>query len=207
MLKIAVYDMFGSVVGETGLSEEIFGIEPNQFAIHEVVVSHLANKRQGTKSALTRAEVSGGGRKPWRQKGTGNARQGSIRSPQWRHGGIVFAPKPRDFKHSVNKKVRRIAMKSVFSGKFSESQVTILDNISLNEYKTRTMCNVFKNLDVNKKALLVLPSIDNKVIKSSSNIPGIKTAQVNELNVYDILNHNKLIILQDAIKKIEEVYA
>ena len=192
MPKIAVLDMAGKEVGTAELPESIFGIEPNMSVMHDVVVNHLANMRQGTQSALTRSEVSGGGRKPWRQKGTGHARQGSIRAPQWRHGGIVFAPKPRSYKYVLNKKVRRLALKSAFSSKLLDSNIIV---------------NVLDAIGANTKSLIVLPKIEDKIIKSARNISGVKTCQVDGLNVYDILNAGKLVILKDAISKIEEVYA
>ncbi|MDO4476777.1 MAG: 50S ribosomal protein L4 [Clostridia bacterium] len=207
MPKVAVLDMTGKEVGTVELSDSIFGIEPNVSVMHDVVVNHLANKRQGTQSALTRAEVSGGGKKPWRQKGTGHARQGSIRSPQWRHGGIVFAPKPRDYSYVVNKKVKRLAMKSAFSSKVLDNGIIVLDSLEMPEYKTKSMVNVLDAIGANGKSLVVLPEIEDKIIKSSRNIPGVKTSQVNTLNVYDILNARKLVIVKSAISKIEEVYA
>lgn len=207
MPKVAVLDMTGKEVGTVELSDSIFGIEPNVSVMHDVVVNHLANKRQGTQSALTRAEVSGGGKKPWRQKGTGHARQGSIRSPQWRHGGIVFAPKPRDYSYVVNKKVKRLAMKSAFSSKVLDNGIIVLDSLEMPEYKTKSMVNVLNAIGANGKSLVVLPEIEDKIIKSSRNIPGVKTSQVNTLNVYDILNARKLVIVKSAISKIEEVYA
>lgn len=207
MPKVAVLDMTGKEVGTVELSDSIFGIEPNVSVMHDVVVNHLANKRQGTQSALTRAEVSGGGKKPWRQKGTGHARQGSIRSPQWRHGGIVFAPKPRDYSYVINKKVKRLAMKSAFSSKVLDNGIIVLDSLEMPEYKTKSMANVLNAIGANGKSLVVLPGIEDKIIKSSRNIPGVKTSQVNTLNVYDILNARKLVIVKSAISKIEEVYA
>ena len=207
MPSIAVLDIAGKEVGSIELPDSIFSITPNNSVMHDVVVNHLANMRQGTQSALTRSEVSGGGRKPWRQKGTGHARQGSIRAPQWRHGGIVFAPKPRDYSYSVNKKVRRLAMKSAFSSKMLSSDIVVLDSLQMKEYKTKTIANVLNAIGVEKKALIVLPELDDKIIKSARNLRGIKTSQVNTLNVYDILNANKLVILKDAVAKIEEVYA
>ena len=207
MPSIAVLDIAGKEVGSIELPDSIFSITPNNSVMHDVVVNHLANMRQGTQSALTRSEVSGGGRKPWRQKGTGHARQGSIRAPQWRHGGIVFAPKPRDYSYSVNKKVRRLAMKSAFSSKMLSSDIVVLDSLQMKEYKTKTVANVLSAIGVEKKALIVLPELDDKIIKSARNLKGIKTSQVNTLNVYDILNANKLVILKDAVAKIEEVYA
>lgn len=207
MPTLAVLDMSGKEVDKVDLSDNVFGIEPNTFVMHQMVVNYLANKRQGTQSALTRAEVSGGGKKPWRQKGTGRARQGSIRSPQWRHGGVVFAPKPRSYKFSVNKKVRRLAMKSAFSSKVIDNDLIVLNSIELEEFKTKTIVEMLKALGANKKALIVIPEVDKKIIYSARNIPGVKTAQVNTLNVYDMLNADKLIILKDTISKIEEVYA
>ena len=207
MPTVSVLDMTGKEVDKIELSETIFGIEPNKALMHQMVVNYLANQRQGTQSALTRSEVSGGGRKPWRQKGTGHARQGSIRAPQWRHGGVVFAPKPRSYRFSVNKKARRIALKSAFSCKALENEIIILDNITVDEFKTKTIVNMLSAIGVDRKALIVLPGVDRKVINSARNIPGIKTTQVNTLNVYDILNHDKLVIVRDAVNKIEEVYA
>ena len=207
MPSISVVDMEGKNVGTIELADSVFGIEPNAAVMHQMVVNYLAAQRQGTQSALTRSEVSGGGRKPWRQKGTGRARQGSTRAPQWTHGGIVFAPKPRDYRFTVNKKVRRLAMKSALSSKALESSIIVVDSIKLDEFKTRKMAAMLSAVGVDKKALVVLPEVDVKVIKSASNIPGVKTAQVNELNVYDILNADKLVIAKDAVSKIEEVYA
>ena len=182
-------------------------MEPNAVVMHEMVKNYLANQRQGTQSALTRSEVSGGGKKPWRQKGTGHARQGSTRAPQWTHGGIVFAPKPRSYRYTVNKKVRRLAMKSAFSSKVLDNDLIVLDDIQLDEFKTKTIANMLSALGADKKALIVLPEVNEKVIKSARNIPGVKTAQVNTLNVYDMLDANKLIVLKGAVSKIEEVYA
>ena len=199
--------MTGKKVGTVDLAESVFAVEPNEAVMHQMVVSYLANQRQGTQSALTRSEVSGGGKKPWRQKGTGRARQGSTRAPQWTHGGIVFAPKPRSYSFSVNKKVKRLAMKSALSAKAAESEIIVLDAIKLDEYKTKVIAEMLTAIGVDKKALIVLPEVDRKVIKSANNIKGVKTAQVNELNVYDILNADKLVIVKDAVSKIEEVYA
>ena len=207
MPSITVVDMEGKNVGTLEIADYVLGIEPNAAVMHMMVVNYLAAQRQGTQSALTRSEVSGGGRKPWRQKGTGRARQGSTRAPQWTHGGIVFAPKPRDYRFTVNKKVRRLAMKSALSSKALESSIIVVDSIKLDEFKTRKMAAMLSAVGVDKKALVVLPEVDVKVIKSASNIPGVKTAQVNELNVYDILNADKLVIAKDAVSKIEEVYA
>ncbi len=207
MPNVQVVDMQGKKVSTADLAESIFGIEPNAAVMHMMVVSYLANQRQGTQSALTRSEVSGGGRKPWRQKGTGRARQGSTRAPQWYHGGVVFAPKPRDYRFSVNKKVRRLAMKSAFSAKAQADEIIVIDKIALDEIKTAKIAAMLSAVGSEKKALIVLPEVDEKVIKSARNIAGVKTTQVNELNVYDILNADKLIIAKDALTKIEEVYA
>ena len=207
MANVSVYNTDGQEVGKIDLNDAVFGVEVNEHLVHMAVVAQLANKRQGTQKAKTRSEVSGGGRKPWRQKGTGRARQGSTRAPQWTHGGIVFAPKPRSYRFTVNKKVRRLAMKSAFSAKAQESSIIVVDSIKMDEYKTKKMAAMLSAIGVEKKALVVLPEVDSKVIKSASNIPGVKTAQVNELNVYDILNADKLVIAKDAVAKIEEVYA
>lgn len=207
MPKVAVLDMAGKEVGQIDLSEGVFGIEPHVAVMHHMVKNYLANQRQGTQSALTRSEVAGGGRKPWRQKGTGHARQGSIRAPQWRHGGVVFAPKPRDYRYTVNKKVRRLAMKSAFSSKVIDNEIIVLDQIGMEEYKTKAIVALLKAIGSEKKALIVLPEEDKKVIASAKNLPGVKTATVNTLNVYDILNADKFIVLKDAVSKIEEVYA
>lgn len=207
MPNLAVVNMEGANVGTIELSDSIFGIEPNTAVLHQVVVNYLANQRQGTQSALTRAEVSGGGKKPWRQKGTGRARQGSTRSPQWTHGGVVFAPKPRSYRFTVNKKVRRLAMKSALSSKAQDNSIIVVDAIKTDDFKTKTMVAMLSAIGAGKKALIVLPEVDKKVIKSVSNIPGAKTTQVNTLNVYDILNADTLVIAQGAVSKIEEVYA
>ena len=207
MPSISVVDMEGKNVGTIELADSIFGIEPNAAVMHEMVVNYLAAQRQGTQSALTRSEVSAGGNKPWRQKGTGRARQGSTRAPQWTHGGVVFAPKPRSYRFTVNKKVRRLAMKSAFSTKAAANEIVVVDTIALDEYKTKKIAAMLKAIEVEKKALIVLDSVDSKVIKSAANIPGVKTAQVNTLNVYDILNADKLVIAKGAVSKIEEVYA
>lgn len=207
MPKVAVLDMAGKEVDQIDLSDAIFGIEPNKKVMHDAVVNYLANQRQGTQSALTRAEVSGGGKKPWRQKGTGHARQGSTRAPQWTHGGVVFAPKPRDYSYSLNKKVKRLAMKSALSSKVADNELVVLDKITLDEYKTKTIAAMLKAIGSEKKALIVLPEVNEKVIASAANIPGVKTAVVNTLNVYDIINADKFIVLKDAVAQIEEVYA
>lgn len=207
MPKVTVLDMAGKEVSKIDLSDAVFGIEPNKAVMHDMVKNYLANQRQGTQSALTRAEVSGGGKKPWRQKGTGHARQGSTRAPQWTHGGIVFAPKPRSYRYTLNKKVRRLAMKSALSSKVLDNELVVLDKIAMDEYKTKTIAAMLKAVGSEKKALIVLPEKNEKVIASVANIPGVKTALVNTLNVYDILNADKFIVLQDAIAQIEEVYA
>ena len=207
MPKVAVLDMAGKEVGSIDLSEAVFGMEPNKSVMLHMVKNYLANQRQGTQSALTRAEVSGGGKKPWRQKGTGHARQGSTRAPQWTHGGIVFAPKPRDYSYTVNKKVRRLAMKSAFSAKVAGNEMVVIDAITMDEYKTKTIAAMLKAVGAEKKALIVLPEVNEKVIASAANIPGVKTAQVNTLNVYDVLNADMFIVAKDAVAKIEEVYA
>ena len=207
MPKVTVLDMAGKEVSKIDLSDAVFGIEPNKAVMHDMVKNYLANQRQGTHAALTRAEVSGGGKKPWRQKGTGHARQGSTRAPQWTHGGIVFAPKPRSYRYTLNKKVRRLAMKSALSSKVLDNELVVLDKIAMDEYKTKTIAAMLKAVGSEKKALIVLPEKNEKVIASAANIPGVKTALVNTLNVYDILNADKFIVLQDAIAQIEEVYA
>ena len=207
MSKINVVDTAGKVVSEIELNDAVFGIEPNKTAMHSAVVNYLANQRQGTQSTLTRTEVSGGGKKPWRQKGTGHARQGSTRAPQWTHGGIALGPKPRSYSYSLNKKVKRLALLSALSSKVADNDIVVLDAIKTEEFKTKTIVNMLKALNVNEKALIVLDTVDKKVIKSAANIPGVKTTQVNTLNVYDILNYSKFIVVKDAVAKIEEVYA
>ena len=206
MPSVSVYDMTGKRTSSKKLSDDIFGIEPNVAVMHSAVVNYLANQRQGTQSTKTRSEVSGGGRKPWRQKGTGHARQGSTRSPQWTHGGIALGPKPRSYLFALPKKVRRLALKSAFSSKVAADEMLVLESLSLDEIKTKTMVNLFGALKATKKVLLVLPENDQKVILSTRNIPGVKTALVNTLNVYDILNCDKFIVVKDAIAQIEEVY-
>jgi large subunit ribosomal protein L4 len=198
--------MAGKKVTDTELNDAIFGIKPNKAILHAMVVNYLANQRQGTQSTLTRTEVSGGGRKPWRQKGTGHARQGSIRAPQWVHGGIALGPKPRDYSYSLNKKEKRLGMKSALSVKVADSNMVVVDSIKTDEFKTKTMVEMLKALNVQGKALIVTADADAKVVKSVSNIPGVKTATVNTLCVYDILNYDKFIVSSDAVKKIEEVY-
>ncbi len=207
MPKVSVFDMTGKQLADTELSDAVFGITPNKEVMHAMVVNYLANQRQGTQSTLTRTEVSGGGKKPWRQKGTGHARQGSIRAPQWIHGGIALGPKPRDYRYALNKKVRRLAMKSALSSKVIDNNVIVLDALKFEEFKTKNVVNMLKALNIEGKALIVMPEVDSKVIKSTANIPGVKTTLVNTLNVYDILNYDKFIVVQDAVAKIEEVYA
>lgn len=206
MPTVNVVNMEGKNVGTLELSEKVFGHEINEYAMHTVVRAHLLNMRQGTQSALTRGEVSGGGRKPWRQKGTGHARQGSTRSPQWTHGGVAFAPKPRTYSISVNRKVRRIALFSALSSKVSEGELIVVDNIAASGYKTKDMVK-FLNAVGAPKALVVLPESDPVVVKSCANIPGVETTPANCINVYDILKYGKLVVAKDAIAKIEEVYA
>ena len=206
MPKAIVVNMAGTQVGEMELSEAVFGIEPNQTVVHEVVKNHLANCRQGTQSALTRAEVSGGGKKPWRQKGTGHARQGSTRAPQWTHGGIVFAPKPRSYRYALNKKVRRLALKSALSAKAAEGNVIVVDDLNVAEIKTKTVAAFLKAVEAGK-ALLVTPEVNMNVVKSARNIPGVETAPARLINVYDILNAKQLIIDKAALAVIEEVFA
>ncbi len=206
MSKVSVYDIKGNVVADTELNDAVWGIEPNVSAMHAMVVNYLANQRQGTQSTLTRTEVSGGGRKPWRQKGTGHARQGSTRAPQWVHGGIALGPKPRSYRYTINKKVRRLAMKSALSSKLSDNDVVVLKDIPLEEIKTKSVVEMLKALGADGKALIVMSAVDEKVIKSTRNIPGVKTTLVNTLNVYDILNCDKFIVVTDAVAKIEEVY-
>lgn len=207
MSQISVFDMKGSKVSDLELNDKVFGIEPNAAVMRAMVVNYLANQRQGTQSTLTRTEVSGGGRKPWRQKGTGHARQGSIRAPQWVHGGVALGPKPRDYSYSLNKKEKRLAMKSALSSKVAESEMVVVDSIALEAYKTKTVVEMLKALGADKKALIVTEGVDAKLIKSAANIPGVKTATVNTLCVYDILNCDKFIVVKDAVAKIEEVYA
>ncbi|MDE5742528.1 MAG: 50S ribosomal protein L4 [Oscillospiraceae bacterium] len=208
MPNIKVLDMTGKQVSDIELSDAVFGITPNEAAMHTMVVNYLANQRQGTQSTLTRTEVRGGGRKPWRQKGTGHARQGSTRAPQWTHGGVALGPKPRSYRFTVNKKLKRLAMKSALSTKVLDNNMIVLDNIAMDEYKTKTMLAMLKAVEAEgSKALIVMPEVNSFVIKSAANIPGVKTALVNTINVYDILNYDKFIIVKDAVAKIEEVYA
>ena len=207
MLKTNVLDMSGKVVGEIELSEAVFGVTVNQAVVHEVVKNHLANCRQGTQSALTRAEVSGGGRKPWRQKGTGRARQGSTRAPQWTHGGIVFAPKPRDYGYTLNKKTRRLALKSALSAKAAEASIVVIDEIKMEAPKTTEFAKFLNAVGVTGKALVVTAEADQIVVKSGRNIPGCKVTFANLLNVYDVVNATKLVVDKAALAKIEEVFA
>ena len=207
MANVKVYDMNGQPVSDLELNDAVFGIEPNTVVMHAAVVNYLANQRQGTQSTLTRTEVSGGGKKPWRQKGTGHARQGSTRAPQWRHGGIALGPKPRSYSYSLNKKVKRLALLSALSSKCADNDIVVVDAIKTDEFKTKTIVNMLKALNVDEKALIVLDTADKKIIKSAANIPGVKTTQYNTLNVYDILNYNKFVVVKDAVAKIEEVYA
>lgn len=207
MPKIDVYDINGKKVKEVELKEEIFGIEPNEAVVHNVLVNFLANQRQGTQSTKTRSEVAGGGRKPWRQKGTGRARQGSIRAPQWIKGGIALGPKPRSYKYTVNKQEKRLAIKSVLSSKVLENELVVVDELPLKEIKTKEMVKVLSNLKVDGKALVMLPEKNEKVQKSARNIEGVKTTLVGTINVYDLLKYNKLVVTLDTIKKLEEVYA
>lgn len=207
MPKVNVLDMAGKVVGELNLNDAIFGIEPNQYVIHAAVVNYLANQRQGTQSTLTRTEVRGGGRKPWKQKGTGHARQGSIRAPQWTHGGIALGPKPRDYSYSLNKKVKRLAIKSVLSDKVANNNLIVLDSLVVETIKTKTVVNMLAALGADKKAIIVMGENNTNAVKSARNIPGVKTALTNTINVYDLLNADKVIIVKDAVAKLEEVYA
>ena len=207
MPKTTVFNMAGKKVGEIELSDAIFGIQPNQSVVHDVVKNHLANVRQGTQSALTRAEVSGGGAKPWRQKGTGRARQGSTRAPQWTHGGIVFAPKPRDYSYTLNKKVRRLALKSALSAKAAAGEIVVIDSLKMDEIKTKTFQEFLKAVDCDCKAMVVTATPDQIIVKSARNIPGVVVSFANLINVYDILNAKKFIVDQAALSKIEEVFA
>ena len=207
MLKTNVYNMSGNVVGEIELSEAVFGITPNSSVVHDTVKNHLANLRQGTQSALTRAEVSGGGRKPWRQKGTGRARQGSTRAPQWTHGGIVFAPKPRDYSYTLNKKARRLALKSALSAKAAELNVVVIDSIKMETPKTAEFAKFLAAVGCDCKTLVVTAAPDANVVKSGRNIPGCEVTFANLLNVYDVVNANKLVVDKAALQKIEEVFA
>ena len=207
MPNIAVLDMAGKNVGEITLSDAIFGITPNAAVMHAAVINYLANQRQGTQSTLTRTEVSGGGKKPWRQKGTGHARQGSTRAPQWRHGGIVHAPKPRDYSYALNKKVRKLALKSALSDKVLTGDLIVLDALNLETYKTKVVADCLKAIGAGKKSLIVLEDNNAFAVKSIANIAGAKSAQVNTINTYDIINADTLVIVKGAVAKLEEVYA
>ncbi len=206
MPKIDVYNVSGEVVGNIDLKEEIFGINPNKEAMHIAVVNQLANRRQGTQSTKTKSEVSGGGIKPWRQKGTGRARQGSIRSAQWIKGGIVLGPKPRSYRYTIPKKLKRLALKSALSSKVSENDMLVLDSLTMDSFKTKQIVGLLSNLKVEDSALIVIAGKDEKIENSARNIPGVKTALVNTINVFDILKYNKFIITKDAVSKVEEVY-
>ena len=207
MPTVDVYSLEGKKVKEIELNEAIFGIEPNEAIVHSVLVNYLANQRQGTQNTKTRSEVRGGGRKPWRQKGTGRARQGSIRAPQWIKGGIALGPKPRSYKYTVNKKERRLAIKSLLSSKVLENELVVVDSLEMKEIKTKEMVKVLNNLKVEGKTLMLLPEKNENVQKSARNIEGIKTTLVNTINVYDLLKYKNLIITLDTVKKLEEVYA
>lgn len=207
MPKIDVYSIEGKKVSDIELNETIFGIEPNEAVVHSVLINFLANQRQGTQSTKTRAEVSGGGRKPWRQKGTGRARQGSIRAPHWVGGGIALGPKPRSYKYRVNKKEKRLAIKSLLSSKVLENELVVVDKMELKEIKTKTMVNALNSLKVEGKTLILLPEKNENVQKSARNIEGVKTTLVNTINVYDLLKYKNLVITLDTVKKLEEVYA
>ena len=207
MANVNIYNMNGDVVGSMELNDKIFGAEVNKSVLHSVVRAYLLNQRQGTPSTLTRTEVSGGGRKPWRQKGTGRARQGSTRSPQWTHGGVALGPKPRSYRVSINKKVKRVAMLSALSSKVQAGELIVVDNIALAEYKTKSVVAMLKALGAEKKAYIVTEEINPVFVKSAANIPAVKTTPVNAINVYDILNSNKMVVSKQAVMKIEEVYA
>ena len=207
MPKVNVYNMLGEEVGEIELNEDVFGIEVNEHVVYEAVKNQLANKRQGTQSAKTRSEVRGGGRKPWRQKGTGRARAGSIRAPHFTGGGVTFAPKPRDYSYKIPKKVRRLALKSALSSKVLGNEIIVIDEINFDSPKTKDMANFLSKINANKKALIVMDKKDVNVMKSAKNIPNIETAQVNTINVYDILKYDSFIITKEAVRKVEEVYA
>ena len=207
MPKVNVYNQLGEVVGDIELNEAIFGIEVNEHVVYEVVKNHLANRRQGTQSAKTRAEVRGGGTKPWRQKGTGRARQGSIRAPQWKGGGVVFAPKPRSYRYSVPKKVRRLAMRSVLTSKVLEGELRVLDALTIDAFSTKKAKEILKNLNLETKTIIVLSEGNEKIVKSFANLPKVETVVVDYMNVYDLLRFDNLVIVKDALSKIEEVYA
>ena len=206
-MKFDVLDMNGKKVSDIELSDAVFGLTPNEKVMHAAVVNFLANQRQGTQSTKTRSEVSGGGRKPWRQKGTGRARQGSTRSPQWTHGGVALGPKPRDYSYRLNKKVKRLAVLSALSSKAQSGEMIVLDKIEATEYKTKTIANMLKAVGVTKKALIVTPAVDAKLVKSAANIPGVKTTTADCVNTYEVLNGGNFVISVDAAKKLEEVFA
>lgn len=205
-MEVRVFNMEGKDVGAVELNEEIFAVPVNMPLLHEAVKNYLANQRQGTQSTLTRTEVRGGGKKPWRQKGTGRARQGSTRSPQWRHGGVALGPKPRSYRYSMNKKAKRLAMKSAFSAKVAEGKFIVLDTLELDQIKTKSMIKILDALNVNEKALVVLEGPNVNVVRSAKNIPDVKTLYVNTLNVYDIIKHDKFIVTKSAVTKMQEVY-
>lgn len=206
MPNIKVLNMKGEQTGTMELADSVFGIEPNTTAMHAVVVNYLANQRQGTQSALTRTEVAGGGKKPWKQKGTGRARQGSTRAPQWRHGGVVFAPKPRDYRYELNKKLRKLAMRSALSAKVADGDLIVIDELSMSEIKTKAMAEVVKAVSGSKKTMFVMPAVDEKVIKSARNIEGVTTALTNTINVYQLLHNDKIVVVKQAAQMLEEVY-
>ena len=207
MPKVDVYDIKGKKVSDVELADSVFGIEPNEAVVHSVLVNYLANQRQGTRSTKTRAEVRGGGKKPWRQKGTGRARQGSIRAPQWIKGGIALGPKPRSYKYTVNKKERRLAIKSILSSKVLEKELTVVDKLELAEIKTKTMVKALSDLKVEGTTLIILPEQNKNVLMSARNIEGVKTILINNINVFDLLKYNKLVLPLETVKKLEEVYA
>ncbi len=207
MPTVDIYNADGKVVGSMDLNENVFGVDVRTDVMHEVVVNYLANQRQGTQSTKTRTEVRGGGIKPWRQKGTGRARQGSIRAPQWVGGGVALGPKPRDYRYTLNKKVRRLALKSALTSKVQDNEIIVLESFEAPEIKTKQVTNLLKNLNVNEKALIVLPENDKNIVLSARNIKGVDTTYVGAINTYEVLNHTKCIILKDAVAKLEEVYA
>ena len=207
MSQITVFDMAGNKVGDTELNDAVFGIAPNKNLMHAMVVCYLANQRQGTQSTLTRTEVSGGGRKPWRQKGTGHARQGSTRAPQWTHGGVVFAPVPRDYSFKMNKKEKQAAVRSALTDRVQQNKVIVLDQLSMSEYKTKEFVKVMENLKAAGKTLVVMADKDEHVIKSAGNVPAVKTTLTSQINVYDLMNAQTVILTKDAVAKLEEVYA
>lgn len=207
MPKVTIYDMTGKSIGEKELSDAIFAVEPNKAVLHAVVKNYLANQRQGTQSTLTRTEVRGGGKKPWRQKGTGHARQGSTRAPQWTHGGIALGPKPRSYRYELNRKMKVVALKSALSSKVIENELIVVDAIKMDEYKTKNVVNMLKALGVDRKALIVTDTVNKTLVGSANNVPGVKTTIVGEVNTYDVLNSGKTILTVAAVDKLEEVYA